>query len=368
MRPVVAYTLHPWEHRQAQLRLVAPWRAAGVEVRCGAQWDQVDLEPISSAGLVHIHRDFPRLAKAYHQVIQRSREANLPVVYDLDEDLFHMPPDHPDRQFHYRSDALFPVFQAIVEADTVTVSTPALLELVQPLNPNTRLLPSYLDDQRWSFKTPLAREKDFPFVIGWINDQPAQPDGFVDGMERFLRGAGQHALLRVWGAKPPLPLLDLANVDWLPALPLEYSKYVEQLSQQKCSLIVVPHHDHPYYRSMSPAPFFEISACGIPGIFSRVPPYQSVIDHPKNGWLAETSDEWADALDSVYQFELKPAASCGGGATDHPKGLAPLHPCRRLGKAVSRAWTHAIFARMDKKLSQIRLQSLPRRCASGSGT
>ena len=300
MKPVAIYTLYPWEHHQALLRLVDPWQAAGVNIQFGTQWDQVFLEPISSAGLVHIHRDFPRLAKAYHQVVEQARAANIPVVYDLDEDLFNMPPDRPDRQFHYRSDALFPVLQAIVEADAVIVSTPALLEVIQPLNPDTRLLPAYLDDRLWSLKAPSAREKNTPFIVGWINDQLVEPGGFVEGIGRFLRKQGKNVLLRLWGAKPPSSLLDLANVDWLPELPQKYSRYVEELSRLGCDLMVVPHGDHLYFRSQSPLRFFEISACGIPGIFSRVPPYQDVVTHQKNGWLAETSDEWVEALDSLF--------------------------------------------------------------------
>ena len=300
---IAAYTLFPWEHRQALLRLVDPWQAAGINIQFGTQWDQVFLEPISSAGLVHIHRDFPRLGKAYYQVVERARNARIPVVYDLDEDLFDLPPNHPDRHFHYRSDALFPVLQAIVEADAVIVSTPALLEVIQPLNPDTRLLPDYLDDRLWSLKAPSAREKNSPFIVGWINDQVVEPDGFVEGIGRFLRKQGKNVLLRLWGAKPPPSLLDLANVDWLPELPQKYPRYVEELSRLDCDLMVVPHGDHLYFQSQSPQRFFEISACGIPGIFSRVLPYQDVITHQENGWLAETSDEWVGALDSLFHSD-----------------------------------------------------------------
>ena len=299
MRPIASYSLYSWQHRQPWLRMVAPWQAAGLEFQAGTQWDQVSYDPIASAGVIHLHRDFPRLFGAYLQVVERARTAGNPIILDLDEDLFNLPHDHPDRQFHYRSDALFPVLQAVIEADAVTVSTPALFEAIQPLNPNTHLLPTYLDDRLWSFKLPQSRDKNFPFIVGWINDQRSEPAGFVEGIMHFLRRIGKKALLRVFGMKPPTVLLDLVNVDWLPALPLTYSKFIEELSQQKCDLMVVPHCDHPYYRSQSPVRFFEISACGIPGIYSRVTPYREVISHEVNGWLANSADEWDRMLDML---------------------------------------------------------------------
>ena len=299
---VAAYSLHAWEHTSPTTRLVAPWQQAGITLVQATHWDQVSTKDISRSDLVHIHRDFPRLAKSYRQIMDQARQLGKPVLYDLDDLLLDLPLNHPDRQFYYKSDALFPVLQAIVEADAVTVSTPALQAAVQPLNPQTWLLPTCLDDTLWSLKAVESRANPLPLVLGWIYDRPQLTglDGFVTALVRFLQGRGDSALLRVWGCKPPDPLLALPNLDWQAELPLEYSSFAAHVSSQDCDLYVIPHPDqNAYFRSQSPLRYFELSACGAPGIFSRTPPYPEVIEHKRNGWLASTSDEWLSALNSL---------------------------------------------------------------------
>lgn len=305
---VAAFTLYGWDHRSPVLRLLAPWKHAGVEVLRGTQWDQVFIEKIAEADLVILHRDFPRLAKAYQQVIQKARGLGKPIFLDLDDLLFDLPEEHPDRQYHYISDALFPVLQAVLEADAVTVSTQALREAIQPFNPNTLLLPTCLDDRLWPTAQVQTTDNNLPLIIGWINDQ--LPSGGVDnctaGLGQFLRQREDDVLLRVWGRRPPDTLLALPNVDWLADFPTSYAEFATHFPKERINLALVPHSDEPFDRCQSPLRFFEHSTCGTPGIYSRVQPYQDVISHNQDGWLASTAEEWALALEAMIgSIELR---------------------------------------------------------------
>ncbi len=298
---VAAFTLYSWDHRSPVTRLVTPWERAGAQVLRGTQWDQVFIEVIEGANLVVLHRDFPRLAEAYQQVIQRARSLGVPVFFDLDDLLFDLPEEHPDRQYHYISDALFPVLQAVLEADAVTVSTPALQAAIQPLNPNTLLLPTCLDDNMWKKAGANAKGDPPALVIGWINDQ-LPSDGFDNctvGLEQFLRQQEAAILLRVWGRRPPVSLLALPNVDWLADIPTSYAQFAANFSEQHIDLALVPHGSEPFDLCQTPLRFFEHSACGIAGIYSRVAPYQDVVSLSENGWLASTAEEWTQALEAL---------------------------------------------------------------------
>ncbi len=299
---VVAFTLYGWDHRSPVIRLLAPWKHADVEVLRGTQWDQVFIEKINTADLVILHRDFPRLAKAYQQIIQQARGLGKPVLFDLDELLFDLPEKHPDRQYHYISDALFPVLHAVLEADAVTVSTPALHEAIQPLNPNTLLLPVYLNDSIWRMSKVQIRENNLPLIIGWINDQlPSRGvDNCTSGLVQFLHQRENDVLLRVWGRRPPDSLLALPNVDWLTDIPTSYSQFATYFSKERIDLALIPHGDEPFDRCQSPLRLLEHSSCGTPGIYSRVSPYQDVISHNRNGWLASTAEEWLQALQAMF--------------------------------------------------------------------
>ncbi len=299
---VAGYSLHAWQHTSPATRLVAPWQQAGITLYQSTRWDQVIADDVARCDLVHIHRDFPRLAKSFRQVVDQARQLGKPVLYDLDDLLLDLPDNHPDRQFHYKSDALFPVLQAIVEADAVTVSTTALQEAIRPLNPLTWLLPTCLDDLLWPLEPVTAHANLTPLVLGWIHDHHvfSDPDGFVDALASFLRQRGDSVLLRVWGCRPPESLLALPNLDWRADLPLDYSGYAALVSNQRCDVYVIPHPDqHAYLRSQSPLRFFELSACGMPGIYSQTEPYQEVIEHRRNGWLASSRDEWLTGLNAL---------------------------------------------------------------------
>ena len=295
---VIAYTLFAWGHPSPYLRLVSPWQTAEVALTRGIQWDRVSTEAIASSELVLIHRDFPRLWSAYQKIIGTARALGKPVVFDLDDLILELPDDHPDRQYHYLSDALFPVLQAILEADAVSVSTPALRQRISPLNPNTILLPTCLDDRLWTMKAVAVQKNPYPLILGWINTQEAggSEDGFVSGMAKFLRQQNPRVVLRVWGKKPPEELLQQPNLDWLPEIPPDYPGFASYFAQQNCDIFVVPHRSDAFYTCQSPLRFLEQAACGAPGIYSRIPPFSEVVEHRQNGMLVATAEEWEAAL------------------------------------------------------------------------
>jgi GT2 family glycosyltransferase/glycosyltransferase involved in cell wall biosynthesis len=313
---VAAYSLYAWDHPLPYLRLVSPWQKAGMRLEKGTHWDQVSTNAIAQSDLVHIHRDFPRLWSVYQRVVETAHTLNKPVVLDLDDLLLELPDDHPDRQFNYLSDALFPILQAIIESDAVTVSTPGLYERIVSLNPKTQLLPTCLDDDLWALKTIETSDLKLPLIIGWINDQSPVDSNFISGVCTVLRQQGSRLLLRVWGKKPPDDLLHLANVGWLPDIPRDYPGYVSYLSLQPCDIYVTPHGDSPYYRCQSPLRYLEQSALGAPGIYSRVSPYLELIEHKRNGFLTSRAEEWETALSElVASPELRHQIAAAAQAT-----------------------------------------------------
>ncbi len=300
---VIAYTLDTWEHTRPYLRLVSPWQHAGAHLLQGSRWDQVDLEGIDQSHLVILHRDFPRLIQAYHTINAQARSKGKPVLLDVDDLLLELPDNHPEREHHYIDNALFPLLQAITEVDAVTVSTRAIQKYLQGLNPNIWLLPTYLDDRLWPIKEPSIKQDTRPLVIGYIHDRdhPADADGFASAIENILRRHGNRLWLRVWGGKPPPAWLDYSNLDWTPEIPLDYTQFVDYFSKQVCDIYLSPRGQSRYHRSQSPLRFLEHSACGVPGVYSRIPPYEDLIVHGENGLLASSTEEWDTSLEQLIQ-------------------------------------------------------------------
>gem|GEM_PF-678972 len=304
---IVHYAADAWEHVCPRVRVVAPLERAGLRHVRGNDWKAGQLgvfpERVADADLVIIQRDFPRYAAEYESVIARARALGKPVVYELDDLLTELPSQHPDAKFYGKARAA--ILQAAVEADAVTGSTLPLCDYLREFNPNAWLLPNYLDDQLWSLVAPESQEApdDRPVTIGYLGSHAHLPDleMVVPALARVLERYGARVALKFWGITPPALLAEHPQVIWsIPGL-VSYAEFAAFFAKQECDVFIAPLQDNLFNRCKSPLKFLEYSARGIPGVYSRIAPYASVIEHGQNGFLAATPEEWEDNLSQLIE-------------------------------------------------------------------
>ena len=301
---VAAFTAYPWEHVLPTLRLVEPLRLAGIALIQGNDMDQVAPEKVSLADMVVIQRDFPRWETAYQAVIQLARSEGKPVIYEVDDLLLELPEDHPDRPIYYYSRTLLPMLRAILEADAVTASTPALRDYLLPFNPNVLLLPNYLVDDLWPPQASnigshtTAQADEGPLTIGYMGttSHTADLEMISDVLQTVLDHYGEHLILHFWGIQPPAGLRSHPSVQWTPLQILDYSQFAAYFSQQKCDVFLAPLAVNRFNQVKSSIKYLEYSALGVPGVYSRITPYESIVRHAETGMLASTPDEWEYCL------------------------------------------------------------------------
>ena len=68
------------------------------------------------------------------------------------------------------------------------------------------------------------------------------------------------------------------------------------MQTQKADIVISPLIDNYFNSCKSQIKFLEYGALGIPGVFSNLAPYSSVITNEVNGFLASNSDEWESYL------------------------------------------------------------------------
>ncbi len=254
-------------------------------------------ERVSLADLVVMQRDFPRFTDAYEKVTVQARAEGKPIIYETDDLLLELPENHIDKPQH--SQVLFPVMRAIVEADGITSNSPLICAYLRPFNPNTWLLPNYLNDQLWSFRTPPPPDAGrVPVVIGYMGGGTHLPDlEYVTAvLLRLVQRYGNRVLLRFWGEVPPAVLLSQPNVDCVPMNVLDYATFAARFVQQESDIVIAPLCDHLFNQCKSGIKYLEYSALGVPGVYSRIAPYASIVTHGDNGFLASTPDEWEEYL------------------------------------------------------------------------
>ncbi len=296
---VVAYTFAPWEHALAALRFVAPLQAAGITLLRGNVGKEVDLEKISQADLVLMQRDFPHFQDAYTQILNRAHSEGKPVILDLDDLLLELPEDHPDRKATQEAGVLFPILRGLIQADAVTASTVPLCNYLHGFNPNTFLLPNYLIDSSWRLRPARqAREPQAPVIVAYAGGGSHGPDlaTVASALLNILERYGRRVRLHFYGTEPPENLLEHPSVQWTPLDLRDYAQYAGYLYDLQADIFIAPLADNLFNRCKSAVKFLEYSACGAPGIYSRLEPYERLVEHKVNGLLAATPQEWEDGL------------------------------------------------------------------------
>ena len=77
----------------------------------------------------------------------------------------------------------------------------------------------------------------------------------------------------------------------------DYQTYLDVL--QSASIALVPLEVHPTTHAKSAIKWMEASLCGVVSICSPVRAYTDVINHGKNGLIAETREQWLDAIERL---------------------------------------------------------------------
>jgi len=106
----------------------------------------------------------------------------------------------------------------------------------------------------------------------------------------------QKIRFQFWGIQPPVEVASLTQVQWSPATTYRYKDFATFFQAQTADIFIAPLIDTLFNRCKSPIKFFEYSALGVPGVFSRLETYTDVITHGHNGLLVSSLDEWTNYL------------------------------------------------------------------------
>ena len=189
MNSVSVFSYGTPEHALGHLRICAPLEKNGIQVNWYQPTDDFSKINIIESDVVIIQRDFPRNLEKYLEIITQAQKYRKPVIFELDDLLWDLPPDHPDRISNHYLDALWPMLIAALLADAVIVSTPVLREYLIPLTPAKVIcLPNYLDDSLWEFHKPRI-DPDKSVRIGYMGGESHLADiqGIVPALGKILQ-------------------------------------------------------------------------------------------------------------------------------------------------------------------------------------
>ncbi len=284
-------------------RLFNPMTRANLQINRGLVDGEFSTAAINESDVVVFQREFPANLTNYLAVISQAANLGKPVVMDMDDDLLGLPIHHPDRVKLNYAKAQIPILLGMVQATALTVTTPYLADLLRKYNSNIFVLPNFLDDSLWQFNAPQVEpvgDKIRIFYMGTVTHVPDLEMLKPAFRELAMKYPGRLEFV-FYGANLNFEEDIPATITNCQSETFVYADYVKIALSQKANIAIAPLEDIPYNHCKSSIKFFEYTATGLPGVYSRVTPYTSVVEEGVNGFTAASIDEWIDALSQLIE-------------------------------------------------------------------
>jgi glycosyltransferase involved in cell wall biosynthesis len=226
----------------------------------------------------------------------RERAMFQRLVYETDDDYFHIPPQLPEAYAKYSRPEVRGYIAANMRAcDMVTVTTETLAQSVRDEtgHGNVRVIPNAIPDGVLDL-VPFRRPRRT--VIGWAGsgnrdqDFAVIKDAVVSVLEtvkrtemHFLGTDYRRLLPRGLPARHTHPAA--VSVDWR-----------AWFSGYDFDIALAPLADIPFNRARSALKAVEAFARGIPVLASDLDPYQGIVADGVNGYLCRTPRDWSKRL------------------------------------------------------------------------
>jgi hypothetical protein len=115
-------------------------------------------------------------------------------------------------------------------------------------------------------------------------------------LENIQARYGSKIKYRFFGVCPPQRLLNNPSTEWTKVNEINYQIFASFFVEQVIDIFIAPLCDNRFNRAKSGIKYLEYSVLSVPGIYSRLPAYEKIVDHSINGFLVTHNEEWISFL------------------------------------------------------------------------
>jgi GT2 family glycosyltransferase/glycosyltransferase involved in cell wall biosynthesis len=236
----------------------------------------------------------------------RCRETGARLLYDIDDDLLHIPRDHPEATM-LRPRAKI-VARMLHHADTVWVSTSRLAEALRETRPTARpairVVPNGLDERLWGAPQAQSNPPPYPVRLLFMGSATHGGDWAVvaPAMARIVAAFGAGVTFDMIGVVGPVALPNwVRRVSPSNSGNASYPGFVNWITHQSpWDIGIAPLADTAFNRGKSAIKAMDYAALGLAVLASDVPAYRGEVADGVGGRLvANTEAAWFRALSDL---------------------------------------------------------------------
>ncbi len=255
--------------------------------------------PLQAYDLFIIQRNFP--AKHFN-ILEKIHQLGKPLLFEIDDDLFDIPPDHPEYP-HYGSASAhlkkaLPLFSGVITS-TVPLSEKVRTLVSEPTP--VHLFPNFLPLSLWQTLSRLPKNQDAPISIGFSGTVAHIEDLKLieSALLRIAHEFSGRVEIVLWGAHTEnLRACDAVRIvkSWV-----EYFDYPAALAELGLDIGIAPLADTEFNRCKSDLKFLEYAALGIPAVVSDVAPFAQVKAADAALVVPNDAEAWYRALVTLIE-------------------------------------------------------------------
>jgi O-antigen biosynthesis protein len=240
-------------------------------------------------------------------LIAACRDRQLPIVYEIDDNLLQVPADKDLTGIYARSaPAIATLATAAAE---VIVSTEPLATQMRQFSDRVTVMPNVIEEATWlkpltpgMLPEALTNLPTHTFKVLYMGNSSHGEDlAMIKTV--FERLAGEQVKVRLLVIGGESEVAENAP-DWYTRISIpqgfeSYKLFVPwfRTVAAECDLAIAPLVANEFNQYKSPLKFLQYSAVGLPAIYSQVTPYQEVVTQGVDGILVDNTPEaWHQAI------------------------------------------------------------------------